>query len=790
MSGGESIEECRRGADAVAPPLELDDTDQVPWSRRDAAGIAWVVVAGIAALVPALLRGVYLGPYDLLSRYGLTAQPGVVPRNPLASDQITQMIPWNGLAWSQVHAGHIPLWNSFSGLGMPLAFNWQSAPFGLPALIGYLGPQRLAYTLGVLVTLVVTGTGAYVCARVLGVGVLGAALAGTGFELAGSTFGWLGWPVDSVVSWTGWLVAAVVVVANGRRRPWSIAGMAVVIAAAIYAGQPDTLILLAVTGGAFALAFVVARFRATGDGRASWRVLVDLAGAGVFGLALAAPLLLPGFQLLSRSVRSGGGGALGSQTGLGLRLFAGEFVGYDGFRGMVNASIGSILVVLAVAGVLCRWRRPAVQAVLAIVAATGLLTFSEPVIRAVNAFPGMHAVRLPRALSFLVFAIVVLAGVGMDALVRGDTRLRVPRLLAPGFALATILFLVAVFVGTARTTYSPAAFVSRITDGFRFQPTLWGGVGIIVGLVGAGVLLWRGHRSSDRGLSATARRVGAAMLMAESVLLVVTATPFWASSPVGFPAAPAAQQLHRIVGNGLVGLGPAAESCLAIPGIGFLPNVSSAYGVRQFALYDPMLPATYFSSWQQAAGNPGGVGYISAFCPVVASTVLARQYGVAFVLESHGTPGPVGAVFVQSVGIEDLYRVPGAAEATLTPLLPGGGLPPDAATGAPTAVRHPSPSVWRITTGSAVSAVLRLHLTDVPGWSATIDGRPLALESYAQVMLQAELPPGRHVIVVTYWPDSFTWGLVLAALAAVGLVVWLVVDVARRRRAGNCAPDA
>ena len=80
--------------------------------------------------------------------------------NPVTSDQIDEMIPWTNLAWTQVHQGHLPLWNPYSALGMPLAFNWQSAAFGLPALVGYLFPLSMAYTAGVVVTLVVAGTGA------------------------------------------------------------------------------------------------------------------------------------------------------------------------------------------------------------------------------------------------------------------------------------------------------------------------------------------------------------------------------------------------------------------------------------------------------------------------------------------------------------------------------------------------------------------------------------------------------------------------------------------------------
>ena len=65
--------------------------------------------------------------------------------------------------------------------------------------------------------------------------------------------------------------------------------------------------------------------------------------------------------------------------------------------------------------------------------------------------------------------------------------------------------------------------------------------------------------------------------------------------------------------------------------------------------------------------------------------------------------------------------------------------------------------------------MLRLRLTDVPGWHASIDGRPVPLQSFAGVMLQIEVPAGRHTIELYYWPATFTAGLVLAGCAVVGL---------------------
>ena len=98
------------------------------------------------------------------------------------------------------------------------------------------------------------------------------------------------------------------------------------------------------------------------------------------------------------------------------------------------------------------------------------------------------------------------------------------------------------------------------------------------------------------------------------------------------------------------------------------------------------------------------------------------------------------------------------------------------------AVRHPSPSEWRIGTSSRQSLALRLHLTNVPGWRATIDGRPLTLVPYVGMMLQARIPPGTHTIIVRYWPQALTDGIILALASAVFLLGLLVCSTILKRR--------
>jgi hypothetical protein len=170
------------------------------------------------------------------------------------------------------------------------------------------------------------------------------------------------------------------------------------------------------------------------------------------------------------------------------------------------------------------------------------------------------------------------------------------------------------------------------------------------------------------------------------------------------------------------------------------------------------------------------------FCPAVTSASVARQYGVGFVLEKAGAPGPKGAVFDRRVGDEDLYRIPDAGMATLVAAGAGNAKPgPDAHATVLNVSQSDPASLKMVTTGSHVQT-LQLHITDVPGWHATIDGRPLSLQRFNGVMLEARIPPGRHVVDLSYWPVAFTVGIVLAVIGVLGLGAAVLAEARRGRR--------
>ena len=749
-----------------------------------ACGIAWIVIAAVALLTPALAHGTSLGPYDWLARYGLAKQPSVVIHD-IHGDQILQMIPWTQLAWTQVHHAQLPLWNPYTALGMPLAFNWQSATFSLPSLAGYLVPLRLAFTAQVLTTLVVAGSGAFVLGRLMRMSVLAATFAGTVFELSGAFVFWLGWPIGSVLSWGGWLFAAVLLIIRGNRRVPSVAFFAVALAFAVYGGQPDALTLLIVSVFIFAVTLLVLRVPKLGGSGPILKPLFDLAVAGVAGLALAAPLALPGYQVAGAAIRTFEGSTFGRQVAWPYQDLG--HLAFEGVNGLATdlspIYLGVIVVVLAVTGAWFKRRESAVIALIVVAVVVGVIAFVQPVENFLHLIPGLQAVRWYRSVVLMVLSVSVLAGLGIDLLVRSFRVRSVRRWLGVSFLLATLALLVMWAVGYHKLD-RPEAWARSL--GFR-----WSLVELVIGLIGVGVLAYLARKTKPGDLRADtiARVVGVFFLVGATAFLVASGEPLWHSSSSYGTATPAEATLQRAVGTSLVGLG--SKKCFLAPGIGVHPNANVLLDVRELAAYDPMLPRAYFESWTAVSGkkiDTAGYPFISTYCPGISTVALARVYGVGYVLEPHKVKGPKGAIFDRRIGNERLYRIPDTGEATLSPIPSSGRLPAITAPGTVLPVIHPDPAAWKLVTdGAGGPQVLRLRLTDVPGWHASIDGRPLPLTTFAGVMLQARVPPGRHTIELHYWPATFTSGIVLAAIAAVGLVVALVVDGLRRRRASTSA---
>ena len=373
------------------------------------------------------------------------------------------------------------------------------------------------------------------------------------------------------------------------------------------------------------------------------------------------------------------------------------------------------------------------------------------------------------------FGVAVLAGVGTDLVAQRHSDRKVRQWFGYGFVGVA-------FVLGALWLFGRGHLAAAEAD-IRAHSFLWPATATVCGLILA-ALLWVVHsRPHSRRPSRVlvGRGVAVTLIAVETAFLVSAGAPIWSSSSQFLPVTPAEAALTQAVGPSVVGFGN--TDCIEPPTLGIKANLNAAYSLHEFSVYDPMTPLSYYSSWQSASGQIDWA-YRSAniFCPAITTAALARRYGVSFVLEPANARGPTGAVFDRMIGNEQLYRIPGAAVATLSPFGPGGAVPGLDAPTTPLQVTNPNPAAVTVHTDAPTPQLLRLRLTDVPGWHATLDGKPLALTPYAGIMMQARVPPGRHVIELHYWPATFTAGIALAICAVVGLCASAVVVVVAQRR--------
>ena len=777
------VERCQRLQLLVEPPtvtsvvaeaaLSLSESDERQADvRRDlfaelrALCVVWM--AGMLLVLPALRRGSMLGNYDWLRSIGLTAIPGSPPGNGFQADVIRQMIPWSNVAWIQVHHGQLPLWNPYNLVGSPLAFNWQSGTFSVPALLGYLSPLRASFTVQVISVVVLAGTGAYGCGRAIGLTRMSSAWAGISFCLSGTMVYWLGWSATGVLGLMGWLLAAAIMVCRSERRAWrwwSVA-LALAVAATIYGGQLDVLGAEVVILVASLLLVQLGSALRQGGWREALVPFGRLAPGAVAGLLLGAPLLLPGVQLARHAVRAASSSAFTlSPVGAGQML-------HELIPGIVTHSIpleldsiGAVVSLLAVVGIVSGWRRRAVRISLCAIAFQVLLATPTPLHDLAAALPLVGNLRFPRSMLIMVFFMALLSAVGLDALRRGAP-------LARRTAAVTLAVLVGVFV-TSLLVSGHVGDLGSFATRVRF---IWTAVTML--LVLSWLLLLRATGERQHPMIGT--RSAGVLLVVEVLFLVAAGSSWITSSATGFPQTPATQLLQETVGSDAVGFGHADIQ----GGVGIEVNANAAYGVHEIAAYDPMIPMRVFDAW---TGETGHVGWrwASTFLPSFETVTEARVWGARWIIEPAGSTGPEGTRMVERLGQQTLWKVPRAWQASQAPLGAAVGDPREHGI----SLHWRSPSHGVASVSAATASVLRLRVLNVPGWTATLDGTEVPLRPFAGAMMQMRVPRGHHILEIRYLPTGFVLGLVVAGLVVVGLLVMAIVDLASRRRRTSCGVE-
>ncbi|MDH2903103.1 MAG: hypothetical protein PXZ08_04025, partial [Actinomycetota bacterium] len=581
---------------------------------REVAAVGWLVLIAAAFLAPALAHGRSLGPYDILSQFGLTSNPHTSVHNLVNSDEIEEFIPWQALAWIQVHAGHLPLWNPHGLLGLPLAFNFQSASFGPTVAIGYLFPLALAHSATVVARLIIAGTGAYLFARLLKLDIVPALLCATIFELCGGFSVWLGDYPSGAMAWSGWVLASSVLVLRGRHRVASVCLLAISFTFAFLEGEPQIAAILVSLVAVFALVMTTHLWR-SGHRRAAISSVLDHGLGLVAAAALVSPLYLPGIQLALASSRNAG------PPVSGLPLYDLSHLLFSKYNGVPTSLatvigpdnlyvsmiyVGAIALVLAVTALaLWRQRREVVAFTLSAVGLLALLFVSAllPLFRHV---PVLAVFRLPLATTALDLCLAVLAGFGALALLNNRGQRLVEYWYRIGIALVAVALLVLGVRLALNVSHLSAAELSLRRGSFLWPSAALGASAL--------VLITRSltrRRSTARPSTRRAtrpfdmKRAGLvelwALLLVETAFLLSAGAGFVSSSPSYLPTSNELTTFERLVGTSLVGFGTCTTN--AFPTTGLVPDVNLAYGVSEFAAYDPIIPRSYHASYGAATGT-------------------------------------------------------------------------------------------------------------------------------------------------------------------------------------------
>jgi Bacterial membrane protein YfhO len=743
--------------------------------------VLWIVAVGLIHLLPALVHGSELGSADILGVFGLGAVPGSHVYNGLSADQIRAFEPWAWLSWSDVHHGAFPLWNPYSGLGLPLLFNFQSAAASFPMLVGYLAPQRYGFTALVITTMLIGGLGVLWMCRRIRLRLLPSMFAATAFMLSGSFSGWLGWPMAGTTCWIGWAFGCMIMLIRSPRRVPYLVGLSVVLAFMAYAGHPETFLIVILSMATVAAVMLVEIAIRTGGLRSCIKPLIALGSSGIAALGLAAPLLLPGLDVLRRSTRG---------TALAFPLPANAsadllLAGYHGYpiRGSnyfgpsdyyeTAAYIGIIALVLACVALVRCWRRPTVLGLGVLALLCGVVSYSVDAFRLLERLPVLQTVQWTRALMVLDFSLAVLAGIGLQVMLdHYDQR----SIRIAWWASTLSLCVVVALLWFNHLRASMTSMNARIqATSFEWAAAQ---LGVLV-LIGVVVSLAHGRRGRLAVRFRHPMTIGVALLGIETAFLLTATPSLWASASTSFPVTSAEARLESEVGQARVGF-EACPDVLHVPDLGVLPESNDAYGIHEISVFDPILPSSYFQSYYAEIGKPVTTTGKGGFCPSLSTARLARHFGVGFVLASSGSPPPSGTIFKTTLAGENLYEVPGAGVLTVEPE----GMSPDSprATVAVVSTTTKDPSALRSVVAVARPSTLYVHVTNFTGWTATIDGRNLPLSTWGQTMLKAPIPPGRHVIVLHYFPRSFVVGLVLAGVTVLALVVAVLSPLWRRPR--------
>jgi len=774
------------------------------------------------------------------------------------NDGVTQFEPF--LRHTRAALPDVPLWNPYLMAGRPFLANGQSAifsPFSIPA---YVLPVWKSLAVSALLKLWVAAFGTYLLGRALGMRFGGALLAGVVFAFGTFFVAWLAWPLANVFALLPWLLLLTELLIR-RPGPLVAAGLAGLVALAFFGGHPETTFhVLVATVAFFAFRALLAWNRGGRDRRALARQAVHFGLALGAGAAMAAAMLLP---LLELFLESGDvERRLGWNPGHADSQFLSTFFLFDYWgrptqtplAGIVSNRgyyAGGVTLMLAAVGLILRptVTRLAVlgAGALALVVVLGV----EPVFTAVTSLPGFRTAHNGRMVIFVLLALALLAGWGLDELTRDDAPERSRRGLAVGAAVlifcAPVLGMAAYgsiapdrlgdalevafgladppppVIGKARDVDVlravgdpvPQSTVDTIRMSALLQWILFAGAGLALVVA----RLAPAHVRMPRLLPAAAVAGLAVTLL--TVDLFRANMGFNTAIPIEHAEQPKTGAIEYLESRR-----PNRFAGFSRPGIGqpLPPNLAMGYGLYDARGYDYPVVRRYDDFWRATAAPPGEfIPPTSRAEPNARSLRGMSLLSVTDIVQDPDDPpltlpglrvaydGRDARIYRNENALPRVFMVDSqwvvsgedaALRATTAPgfdarrvavteqRLDGLGDRPTARDGA-AAARLVGYEDERVAADTSAARRSLLVLTDVdyPGWKATVDGRPATIERVNYLMRGVEVPAGEHRVELRYEPLSWRIGWILSLIATLAVAVAAAIGWARRGSRTRAAAD-
>ena len=763
----------------------------VLWSAHRCVRRLSIGAAGFLVLAPLLLTGRALVTGGLYAPIDVVydgepfsahrAEAGIRnTQTPLLSDVVYQGIPWRKSVREAVKNGRWPLWNRFVLAGTPLLAAELSSAFHPGTWIGFLLPLPQAWTFDMTFRFFVSLLCAFLFFRELDCGDLAASIGACGWAFSDFLVFLAGHPQSPAIGPFPLLLLGLRRLSrDADRRAAAITGASLLLMVA--AGHPESLLHTVSAAGIY----FVAELAAAGRGRRGRAVGLSLA-TGVLVLGLSAASLLPFLEVLPRSqeladrtlptppARLLDRAAFETSLAHSLTFLLPYAYGVSG-QGEVRSYlarpaggyVGALLLALAIVGTLTRWPR---RFVFLLYVFLGLAVFIglPPVAPIVSALP-LFSISLNHRLVFLAaFAVCTLAARGAEEIRQGRAR----------WLFAGVSLGLAGLLGLAALSRAPSLFALGMSRPFFAGRIL---AQVVPLLLAAGLVVWA-LRKGPSALAAgglLALLLGARGFEARTVQPTYPARAFYPHLAM-FDSIDR-RQPYRVVGVGYE-LVPGASAIYELEDVRGYEMTTLASLVETFPLWcvrqpvwfnrvdDPTRPFLAFlgvryvltrpaeavpAGWRVVADDAGGRllenprALPRAFVPrrIFTEATSARQRERLMALTDFSADGVVE-------GVRDGEASNGEASVDVA-----------AYTG----------QRLELSVDARTAALVATSVTAWPGWRLTVDGQAAPLRTYNRAFLAFDVPPGRHRVVMLYWPSSFVAGLWISGatlLLTLALLVW------------------